>query len=931
MKQLFSVVCTTALLGCTLNAYAAEGNGWSFVSTGSEQTYAIKADGSLWAWGSAEYGELGNGSKSPAKVSTPTQIGTDAKWKYAAGGSGRAFFIKEDGTLWSTGTAEGGVLGTNSSIAQVLPAQIGTDTDWATVATSNGGMNYDALAIKTDGTLWGWGKNSIGCLGVGDYEIHAVPVQVGADSDWVSVSIGSDHSLMLKKDGSIWGAGNGSSRALGANLGYNKEPVKVADAADWVKIYAIEEASYAIKADGTLWAWGDNAKDMLGLELNKNGEEWVNTDEPTQVTALSGKVIDFSGSQFVRVALVGEGTTATKAYAWGYNYCGEIGNGTGVDRGDTDVTVYTTPQEVLFAEPVELSSVSCGQNFAVTLAADGTLYGWGSNAWGQLGTSEPENLLGTYKTTPIEVAAIPDEVAEGAEFDAANIPASLAGVEKIVLTGEWSTEDLKKLNAPLGNAGNFMGYTYNETLATVDMSQATFAENTSLEKIFYNCHALETVTFPSNESVENITSLNAAFLNDNKLTSVNVDDLVNVTDLDQAFQNCKSLVELNLSKWAGVEKSEMAVQNCSALTTIVLPGKFAIDDRCFGGCDELSLIDWSTFEGTEAPVFPSIDGFNPFYGTVFAPGSAAKITLIVPAAAYESFTTDSFWKEFNVKMAAAPGTYTVDADAIPASLQDAVHVILTGAWNTDKFAALAKALGTGGGLTASNGTLESLDMTAAEIAANTKLKMQVPGALFGTADKGVFQNYTALTTVLMPAGDQAANFTSFVQAFQGCTALTSIDLSGCTGLTETNDAFYNCSALTTVKFPETLVLNKEMFDRCTSLTTIDWSLYSGTTAPTYSMNALPSFIEPANPKSLTVIVPEDAYEAFLASDSWNIFTIVNSTVVGVEGVVADGALEAPRAVYDLAGRRVATLAPGESASTLPAGLYIVGGKKVLVK
>ena len=373
MKKLLSLACAAVAMSCTIGAFAANNDGWRFVSAGSEQTYAIKADGSLWAWGSAEYGELGNGSKTPGKVSTPTQIGVDSKWKYAAGGSGRAFFIKEDGTLWSTGTAEGGVLGTNSSAAQTLPVQIGTDTDWAMVATSNGGMNYDAFAIKTDGTLWAWGKNNLGCLGLGNYNTYAVPQQVGTDKDWVSVSLGADHSLVLKKDGSIWGAGNGSGRALGKNTGYNNTLVKVADANGWIEVFAIDEASYALKSDGTLWAWGDNAKDILGLNLNDGENEYANTDEPTQITSLSGKVIGFAGSQYFRVAIVGEGTTATKAYAWGYNYLGELGNGTGVERSDADVIIYTKPQEVLFEAPVELTAVTAGQNFAATLTADGKL------------------------------------------------------------------------------------------------------------------------------------------------------------------------------------------------------------------------------------------------------------------------------------------------------------------------------------------------------------------------------------------------------------------------------------------------------------------------------------------------------------------------------------------------------------------------------
>lgn len=932
MKKFTQLLAVLAL--GTAPAWAQGEPVWQSVSAGSEQTYAIKSDGTLWAWGSAEYGELGNGAKAPAKVSTPTQIGTNEacagkKWKTAIGGSGRAFFIATDGTLWSTGTAEGGVLGTNSSTAQLVPTQIGTDTDWACAATSNAGDNYVAMAIKTDGTLWGWGKNSVGVLGLGGYTTKAVPNKVGDDSDWVMVSIGRSHSLVLKADGTIWGAGESQKGALGDNMDSNYKPtlVKVADAAGWVKVFAIDDASYALKADGTLWAWGSNYSDILtGSALSTEENEVSYLSTPTQMTAFTEKVISISGSQYNRVVIVGDGNVATKAYAWGYDYSGAVGNGQGTDFGDIDnATIYTTPQEVKFDAPVALTEVTSGQNFTVVLTEGGKLLGWGSNAWGQLGTSEPENMLGAYKTTPIEVAAAVEKPTDGAEFDAKSIPASLNGIANIKLLGEWGTSDFEKLIAPLGNGQGLMGFTYNTALVSVDMSEVTFLENTSLSKIFRNCTALETVTFPTNESVANIVSLNNAFLNDQALASINVAGLVNVTDIDQAFQNCKAIQMLDLSAWNGVETSEMAFQNCAALTTVILPKAFVISDRCFGACYALRLIDWSKYAGTEAPVIVTSDKYEPFNNIDFVPSEKKAIVVIVPEAAYQSFSTDKYWSGFTIEKAALPGSVTIDGDDIPASLTDAIHITLTGAWDTDKFAKLAKALGTGAALTSANSTVVSIDMSAAQIAAGTKLVMKVPGGLFGTADKGVFQNFKTLETVIMPAADQAANFTSFLQAFYGCSALTAIDLSGCTGLTETNAAFYQCSALETVKLPAAFPFNKEVFDRCEALKTLDMSAFEGTTAPTLSSNAIPM-----RGKELTVIVPDEAYDSFVATSPWSSFNIVKKSTSGIEDVEAAEA-DAPRAVYNLNGQYITSLPAGQGTDTLPAGFYIVGGKKVIVR
>ena len=96
--------------------------------------------------------------------------------------------------------------------------------------------------------------------------------------------------------------------------------------------------------------------------------------------------------------------------------------------------------------------------------------------------------------------------------------------------------------------------------------------------------------------------MNSTFLNDAALASVNVEGLLNVASLNQTFQNCKLITTLNLSAWVGVSDSELAFQNCVELASIALPAKFELGDRCFGSCDALRLIDWSTFEGTTAPV-----------------------------------------------------------------------------------------------------------------------------------------------------------------------------------------------------------------------------------------------------------------------------------------------------------------------------------------
>ena len=118
------------------------------------------------------------------------------------------FFLAEDGSLWAAGTATNGVQGTNDGVDHKVLTRIGTDNDWADMACSRF-WGYSAFAIKTNGTLWAWGENSAGQLGIGNTQAQTLPVQVGTDTDWKQVAAGVSSVLALKADGSLWGWGNG--------------------------------------------------------------------------------------------------------------------------------------------------------------------------------------------------------------------------------------------------------------------------------------------------------------------------------------------------------------------------------------------------------------------------------------------------------------------------------------------------------------------------------------------------------------------------------------------------------------------------------------------------------------------------------------------------------------------------------------------------
>ncbi len=155
-------------------------NNWVKVSTGSAYTMAIKSDGSLWAWGLNLNGELGLNYTSNS-VLVPTRVGTDNNWKDVSCGFEFAVGIKSDGTIWSTGFNGNGNLGrTITGTYDSVFAQIGTATDWARVAA---GSSF-AMAIKTNGTLWGWGYNQYGELGMGTTLATQPVAQSGTETTW---------------------------------------------------------------------------------------------------------------------------------------------------------------------------------------------------------------------------------------------------------------------------------------------------------------------------------------------------------------------------------------------------------------------------------------------------------------------------------------------------------------------------------------------------------------------------------------------------------------------------------------------------------------------------------------------------------------------------------------------------------------------------
>ena len=237
------------------------GTTWLNIDT-EQHAIATKTDGTLWAWGRNHEGQ--HGVNDTVDRSSPIQIpGTN--WSTAGHEDGitaskdSCAAIKTDGTLWTWGENTEGVLGVNDNVKRSSPVQI-PGTTWSTI---NG---YGSLAAtKTDGTLWVWGLNNYGQLGVGNEVPRSSPTQIPGTT-WSYASENNDVMMGLKTDGTLWAWGNNSRGELGQNSKtIYSSPRQVGSDTTWSSISA-GPSPKAIKTDGTIWTWGSNDTGKLGTQ-----------------------------------------------------------------------------------------------------------------------------------------------------------------------------------------------------------------------------------------------------------------------------------------------------------------------------------------------------------------------------------------------------------------------------------------------------------------------------------------------------------------------------------------------------------------------------------------------------------------------------------------------------------------------------------------
>ena len=341
----------------------------------------------LYSGGNNSNGQLGLGDTT--NRSAPNRIGSGTTWASIAAGNAHTLAVKTDGTLWSWGFPNHGQLGINIAHPEPgrsSPVQVGALTNWLSV--SAGPYGNFSMAIKTDGTLWAWGRNSAGSgapLGDGTTISRSSPVQIGALTTWLSVSAGRYTTLAIKTDGSLWGWGNGGYIGDAPLFSYRSSPVQVGNqTTDWASCSSRSTGGFGIKTNGQLWTWGHDYSGVNGLN------NAINQLSPIQVGALTTWSKIATGTAHV-LAIKTDGTL----WSWGSNQEGRLG------QNIATTTYRSSPVQVGALTTWSKIAAGATGGHSMAIKTDGTLWAWGKNDVGQLMLGDTIN-----RSSPVQVGAL---------------------------------------------------------------------------------------------------------------------------------------------------------------------------------------------------------------------------------------------------------------------------------------------------------------------------------------------------------------------------------------------------------------------------------------------------------------------------------------------------------------------------------------------
>jgi alpha-tubulin suppressor-like RCC1 family protein len=350
------------------------------VSVGASHVCALRADGTARCWGFNFFGQLGDGTTDDKAVPSEVNGLTQANW-ISAGGS-HSCAILSDGTVHCWGLNATGQLGDNTTTNRPAPVIASVNYNNYTQVSAGGAHT---CARTANGSIYCWGKNDQGQLGVGGTANASTPSSIGGFGI-VSVSAGGSHSCSFDFNGKAQCWGSNSDGQIGQDPTVNPQyltPTPVIGSDLFATDMALGDAhSCVASADGRVKCWGRNLNGQLGTGNTSS------TFTPTAVTTIANALSVAAGSQH-SCALIRDGSV----HCWGSNAQGQLGDGTGADSL-TPVTVQGL---------IDAIAIGAGGTTSCALEATGAMQCWGQNSRGQLGNG----LFGNGSKSPTPVVEFP--------------------------------------------------------------------------------------------------------------------------------------------------------------------------------------------------------------------------------------------------------------------------------------------------------------------------------------------------------------------------------------------------------------------------------------------------------------------------------------------------------------------------------------------
>jgi hypothetical protein len=219
---------------------------WCQVAVILAHALALKTDGSLWAWGGNRCGALAQPDAGLQTIE-PVRIGSDTNWTHIAVGAGHCLALKRDGSLWAWGQNDRGQVGDGTASNQFAITQIGSDHDWSRISAGD----FTSFGLKNDGSVWGWGFSN------GPAGDQLLPRRMETRGKIIDISANNFLLLALRSDGTLWICGPNASSAASAYVkASTPNLIQIGKDNDWTEIYAGTCGFFARKKDSSWWFSG---------------------------------------------------------------------------------------------------------------------------------------------------------------------------------------------------------------------------------------------------------------------------------------------------------------------------------------------------------------------------------------------------------------------------------------------------------------------------------------------------------------------------------------------------------------------------------------------------------------------------------------------------------------------------------------------------